>query len=133
MSSITSIGLTGLRAAEALASAAAANIVHAGMDGRVAGPNVQPVDAAFQAVDVVTYDLGRFGQPSGAGYTVTSSGGTAQNLRASANEPTEVATPSVDVPAELVSLAQAKYQFYSSVAVIGVGDEMMRAVINLVA
>jgi flagellar basal body rod protein FlgC len=122
MSSITSIGISGLRAAEALASAAAANIVHAGSDGRVAGPNVQPADAAFQTVSVVTYDLGRDGQPGGVGYTAHQSAA-----------PTDVATPSVDVPAELVSLAQAKYQFYSSVAVIGVGDEMMRAVINLVA
>ena len=121
MSSTTSIGLSGLRAAEALASAAAANIVHAGTAGRVAGPDVQAADAAFQTVSVVTYDLGRNGQPGGVGYTTRRSA------------PTEVATPSVDVPAELVSLAQAKYQFYSSVAVIGVGDEMMRAVINLVA
>ena len=123
MSSITSIGLSGLRAAEALASAAAANIVHAGLSGRLAGPDVQPADAAFQQVSVVTYDLGRNGQPGGAGYSV-------KHATAS---PTDIATPSVDVPAELVSLAQAKYQFYSSVAVIGVGDEMMRAVINLVA
>ena len=129
MSSVTSIGLSGMRAAEALASAAAANIVHSGDVGRVAGPNVQPADAAFQNVSVVTYDLGRDGQSGGAGYTVGRAGGASSG----SDETTSVATPSVNVPAELVSLAQAKYQFYSSVAVVGVGDEMMRAVINLVA
>ena len=128
MSSVASIGLSGMRAAEALASAAAANIVHAGAQGRIAGPDVAPADAAFQQVTVVTYDLGSDGGASGVGYSPPT-----KSASSTPAQPIAVATPSVNVPAELVSLAQAKYQFYSSVAVVWVGDEMMRAVINLVA
>jgi flagellar hook protein FlgE len=39
----------------------------------------------------------------------------------------------VDVPTELASLVQAKYQFYASAAVVRVGEQMMRTVVNLVA
>jgi flagellar basal body rod protein FlgC len=137
MSSIISIGLSGMRAAEAQASAAASNIVHAGTEGHVPGPNVQPADAVYQPVDVVTYDLGRNGQPGGVGYSVT----TRPNGYSVVSDPSSpaadssgnVATPNIDVPSEVVSLAQAKYQFYASAAVVRVGEQMMRTVVNLMA
>lgn len=137
MSSIVSIGLSGMRAAEARASAAAANLVHAGSAGRIPIQGVNAPDDVYQPVDIVTYDLGRNGRPAGVGYAVTPRGSGYSVFHdpgsPAADGNGDVAVPNVDIPTELASLAQAKYQFYASAAVVRVGEQMLRTVINLVA
>jgi flagellar basal-body rod protein FlgC len=137
MSSIISIGLSGMLAAQARVSAAAANIVHAGTVGRIPATGVPAKDAVYQPVDVVQFDTSSFGRPGGVGYSYTArtNGYSIEHDPSSplADGSGNVATPNVDITTELVSMVAAKYQFYASAKVVQVGEQMMRAAISLIA
>jgi flagellar basal-body rod protein FlgC len=137
MSSIMSIGLSGMRAAQAQVTAAASNIANAGSVGRIPSDDVPVVDEVYQPIDVIQFDTGAAGQPGGVGYNfvVRPDAFTIEHDPNSpvANENGDVARPAVDITSELVSLAAAKYQFYASAKVVQVGEQMMRAAINMIA
>ena len=135
--SIISIGLSGMLAAQAQVQASAANIVYANSEGRIPVAGSPKPDDVYQPVDVVQFDVGKGGKPAGVGYSyVPRSDGFSvvhDPSSPSANASGDVATPNIDLTTEMVSMVQAKYQFYASAMVVRVGEQMMRATINMVA
>ena len=135
--SVISIGLSGMLAAQAQVQASAANIVHANSEGRIPVAGSPKPDDVYQPVDVVTFDVGKGGKPADVGYSYVPRPDSFSVVHDPdspvANANGDVATPNVDLATEMVSMVQAKYQFYASAMVVRVGEQMLRATINMVA
>lgn len=133
MSTISTIGLSGMRAATARLQAAASNIANAQTNGRLpSGGSPKPGDV-YQPVDAVQVDQKGGGVATSyatrqGGYSIVSDPGSPF---ADANG--NVAAPAVDLATEMVNMIIAKYQFAASTKVVEAGDQMQKATLDTLA
>ena len=133
MSTISNIGLSGMRAAAARLQAAASNIANAQTNGRIpAGGAAQPGDV-YQPVDVVQID-----QKGGGVATSYAPRAGAYSMVPDANSPFadadgNVAAPDVDLATEMVNVILAKYQFAASTKIVEADDQMQKATLDTLA
>ena len=133
MSTVSNIGLSGMRAAEARLQAAASNIANAQTNGRVPSGGVAQPGDVYQPVDVV--------QVEQKGGGVTTSYATRQGAYSMVSDPNSpfadangnVAAPEIDLATELVNVIIAKYQFAASTKIVEADSEMQKSAINTLA
>ena len=131
MSSIASIGLSGMQVAEMRLQAAASNIANVETVGRVPQGSAQPGDV-YEPVDVVQISGGGGSGVSGAyvqrqdAYTTVS-----QPDSSLADGNGMVAAPNVDVATELVNVVLARLAYSASAGVVRTANEMAETVNKL--
>ena len=136
MNATLSIGLSGMRAAEARVNASASNIAHSLSSGKI--PDAVPaVGDVYRPVDVVQSDAGSSGQPRGVTYSYV----TRPNAFTIIYDPGSpnadingtVALPNVEIATELVSVFVAKYQFLTSAKVVKAEQQITKTAIDTLA
>jgi flagellar basal-body rod protein FlgC len=125
MSSIASIGLSGMRVAEMRLQAAASNVANVETVGRV------PQGDVYEPVDVVQIAGGTGGvsgsfAPRSDGYNLVS-----QPDSPLANANGIVAAPNVDLATELVNVAMARLAYAASAGVVRTANEMAETIDKL--
>ena len=135
--SAISSALSGMRAAAAQAQASASNIANALTTGAVPGSATAKGNVVYQPESVVQYDIGNGNQAGEVGYRVTPDPSAyAQSYEpnsASANAEGMVATPKVDLGAEMVKITEARLQYAMATRVVRAEANMQRAAIDMVA
>jgi len=133
--SAISTGLSGLRAAEARLDAVAANVANMSTVGTA--PGASGSSPVYEPIDVVTFQSGGGGRPSGVGYGFVPDP-TAYDMAYDPASPIAdgkgmVAVPRIDPAEQMVNLAYAKAQFTASAKVVAAANSMERAAIDLLA
>jgi flagellar basal-body rod protein FlgC len=132
MSSVMSIGLSAMHAAELRLQAAASNIANAQSNGRAPSGAPRPGDV-YRPVSVVQREA-----PGGGVSASLSARSSTFSLIADPNSPFadangQVASPDVDLASELIDVIIAKYQFVAAVKLVQVGSDMQTTTINTLA
>ena len=133
MSTISNIGVSGMRAAAARLQAAASNVANMQTNGRVpTGGAPQPGDV-YQPVDVVQVD-----QKGGGVATSYVSRQGAYSMVSDPNSPFAdtngmVAAPEIDLATEMVNVIIAKYQFAASTKIVEADSQMQKATLDTLA
>ena len=135
--STISSALSGMRAAAAQAQASASNIANAMTTGAVPGSATAKGSAVYQPESVVQYDIGNGNEAGEVGYRVTRDPSAYTQSydpnSVSANAEGMVATPRVDLGAEMVKITEARLQYAMATRVVRAAANMQRAAIDMVA
>ncbi len=121
MSSVSSIALSGMRAAEVRLNAAASNIANAQSSSADGLP--------YQPVDVVQVDVSSGGQPGGTLATYAPRAA----VSASPADAGTAEVPEVDLASELIQAHLAQIQYEASLKMFEAGSEMDKATLDIVA
>ena len=131
-----SIALSGMQAASTQLAASASNIANAETVGGIPGTPGGASNPAYQPVTVSLSDTAANGVPGGVAAKTTSRSDyytTYDPDAPFADARGYVATPAVDPAAELVNVANARYQFEASAKIVKVANEMEKAEIDILA